>query len=62
MEGPALRLGGNMAWFWMIAGPNGAGKSTLVEHGVVHTATGLDLISLNADVRTRELRLADPDI
>ncbi len=51
-----------MAWFWMIAGPNGAGKSTLVEHGVVHTATGLDLISLNADVRTRELRLADPDI
>ena len=46
----------------MIASPNGAGKSTPVEYGVVHTATALDLISLNPDVRTRELSLAGPDL
>jgi predicted ABC-type ATPase len=45
----------------MIAGPNGAGKSTLVERGVVRAAIGFELTSLNADVRTRQILIADPE-
>ena len=44
----------------MISGPNGAGKSTLVEAGVVREAAGIELISLNADVRAKQLLDADP--
>jgi predicted ABC-type ATPase len=49
-----------MPRFWIIAGPNGAGKSTLVEHGAVRAAVGRDLLSLNADVRTKQILDADP--
>ena len=51
-----------MPWFWIVAGPNGAGKSTLVESGVVGAALGAGIVSLNADVRTRELLAAAPDM
>ena len=50
-----------MPWFWIVAGPNGAGKTTLVSAGVVASAAGVDLISLNADARTAEILAADPD-
>lgn len=43
-----------------MAGPNGAGKTTLVEKGIVQAIAGHDLVTLNADVRTRELLAADP--
>jgi predicted ABC-type ATPase len=49
-----------MPWFWIVAGPNGAGKTTLVEKGIVQAIVGHDLVTLNADVRTRELLEADP--
>jgi predicted ABC-type ATPase len=49
-----------MPWFWIAAGPNGAGKSTLVEKGIIQAITGGELVTLNADVRTRELLAADP--
>lgn len=49
-----------MPWFWIIAGPNGSGKSTLVEAGVVQQVLGTNLISLNADVRTKEILDKDP--
>lgn len=49
-----------MPWFWIVAGPNGAGKSTLTEAAVVRAALGMELVSLNADVRTRQLLDADP--
>jgi predicted ABC-type ATPase len=49
-------------WFWIVAGPNGAGKSTLVEAGVMRQVHVADLISLNADVRTRQILAADPAI
>jgi len=49
-----------MPWFWIVAGPNGAGKSTLVEKGLIQAVTGSDLLTLNADVRTRALLGADP--
>jgi len=49
-----------MPWFWIVAGPNGAGKSTLTEAGVVRAALGKDLVSLNADVRTRQILGTDP--
>jgi predicted ABC-type ATPase len=48
-----------MPWFWIVAGPNGAGKTTLVERGIVQAITGHELVTLNADVRTRELLVAD---
>jgi predicted ABC-type ATPase len=51
-----------MPWFWIVAGPNGAGKTTLVEKGVVQAIAGHDPVTLNADVRTRELLAADPFI
>jgi predicted ABC-type ATPase len=43
-----------------VAGPNGAGKTTLVEQGIIQAITGHDLVTLNADVRTRELQTAEP--
>lgn len=43
-----------------MAGPNGAGKTTLVEQGIIQAITGHDLVTLNADVRTRELLATDP--
>ena len=43
-----------------MAGPNGAGKTTLVEKGIIQAIAGHDLVTLNADVRTRELLAADP--
>lgn len=49
-----------MPWFWIVAGPNGAGKTTLVEKGMVQAIAGHELVTLNADVRTRELLAADP--
>jgi predicted ABC-type ATPase len=49
-----------MPWFWIVAGPNGAGKTTLVENGMVQAIAGHELVTLNADVRTRELLRADP--
>ena len=49
-----------MPWFWIVAGPNGAGKTTLVEKGMVQAIIGHHLVTLNADVRTRELLAADP--
>ena len=49
-----------MPWFWIVAGPNGAGKTTLVEKGLVQALVGHELVTLNADVRTRELLAADP--
>lgn len=49
-----------MPWFWMVAGPNGAGKTTLVESGLLQAIIGHDLLTLNADVRTRALLAADP--
>jgi predicted ABC-type ATPase len=49
-----------LPWFWIVAGPNGAGKTTLVERGIIQAITGHDLVTLNADVRTRELLAADP--
>jgi predicted ABC-type ATPase len=45
-----------------VAGPNGAGKTTLVERGIIQAITGHDLVTLNADVRTRELLAADPQL
>ena len=50
-----------MPWFWLVAGPNGAGKTTLVSAGVVRRASGLDLLSLNADERTAAILARDPD-
>jgi len=50
-----------MPRFWLVAGPNGAGKSTLVEAGVVAHALGTSLISLNADVRARQILAEAPD-
>jgi predicted ABC-type ATPase len=49
-----------LPWFWIVAGPNGAGKTTLVEKGIIQAITGHDLVTLNADVRTRELLAAEP--
>jgi predicted ABC-type ATPase len=49
-----------LPWFWIVAGPNGAGKTTLVEKGIIQAIAGHDLVTLNADVRTRELLAADP--
>jgi predicted ABC-type ATPase len=49
-----------LPWFWIVAGPNGAGKTTLVEQGIIQSIVGHDLLTLNADVRTRELLAADP--
>jgi predicted ABC-type ATPase len=49
-----------MPWFWIVAGPNGAGKSTLTEAGVVWDALDMELVSLNADVRTRQILDLDP--
>jgi predicted ABC-type ATPase len=49
-----------LPWFWIVAGPNGAGKTTLVEKGIIQAIVGHDLVTLNADVRTRELLAADP--
>jgi predicted ABC-type ATPase len=49
-----------MPSFWIIAGPDGAGKSTLVERGMVRAAVGFELTSLNADVQTRQILIADP--
>jgi predicted ABC-type ATPase len=51
-----------LPWFWIVAGPNGAGKTTLVEKGIIQAITGHDLVTLNADVRTRELLAADPQL
>ncbi|HEX3993956.1 MAG TPA: zeta toxin family protein [Acetobacteraceae bacterium] len=51
-----------MPWFWIVAGPNGAGKTTLVEKGIIQAITGRDLVTLNADVRTRELLAANPQL
>jgi predicted ABC-type ATPase len=50
-----------MPQFWIVAGPNGAGKSTVVERGVIRDVAGIELQSLNADQRTREILKADPD-
>ena len=50
-----------MPWFWIIAGPNGAGKTTLVSAGVVRKAAGIELTSLNADVRTAAILANAPD-
>jgi predicted ABC-type ATPase len=49
-----------LPWFWIVAGPNGAGKTTLVEKGIIQAIAGHDLVTLNADVRTRELLAAHP--
>jgi len=49
-----------MPWFWIVAGPNGAGKTTLVEKGILQAIAGHELVTLNADVRTRELLAVDP--
>ncbi|HLJ06271.1 MAG TPA: zeta toxin family protein [Acetobacteraceae bacterium] len=49
-----------MPWFWIVAGPNGAGKSTLVDAGVAGDALGTDLVSLNADVRTKQILDSHP--
>jgi len=47
-------------WMWIIAGPNGAGKSSFAEQ--FFTDLGYhDLIRLNADERTLELRKKSPD-
>lgn len=43
-----------------MAGPNGAGKTTLVDKGIIQAIVGHDLVTLNADVRTRELLAANP--
>jgi predicted ABC-type ATPase len=50
-----------MPWFWIIAGPNGAGKTTLVSAGVVRKIAGIELTSLNADVRTAAILANAPD-
>jgi predicted ABC-type ATPase len=49
-----------MSWFWIVAGPGGAGKTALVERGLVQAIAGHELVTLNADVRTRELLATDP--
>jgi predicted ABC-type ATPase len=59
LEDPGLTRVRWVPWFWIIAGPNGAGKSTLTEAGVVRAAADVELISLNADVRTRQILEAD---
>ena len=68
-KAPGLRKTGKTApenrcavpWFWIVAGPNGAGKSTLIEAGVVRRVTGTSLITLNADVRTKQILNAAPE-
>jgi predicted ABC-type ATPase len=52
-------------WLWIVAGPNGAGKSTLTE-GVIKElqSSGLirtEIIKLNADERTAQLKKLFPD-
>jgi predicted ABC-type ATPase len=52
-------------WLWIVAGPNGAGKSThterLIAKAQTASATPLDIIKLNADERTAELKKQFPD-
>ena len=50
-----------MPWFWIVAGPNGAGKTTLVTAGVVRQIAGIELTSLNADVRTAAILAKEPN-
>jgi predicted ABC-type ATPase len=47
-------------WFWILAGPNGAGKSTIEESGMPGAIIGHGLLTLNADVRTREIMADNP--
>lgn len=47
-------------WMWIIAGPNGAGKSTFAKPFLDGIAPP-DMIRLNADERTLELRAKFPD-
>jgi predicted ABC-type ATPase len=51
-----------MPWMWLIAGPNGSGKSTAVDGNILESLTRDALHKLNADVRTRELRLTHPGL
>jgi predicted ABC-type ATPase len=52
-------------WLWIVAGPNGAGKSTHTAKLIVDLEAsgfiGADIIKLNADERTAELRKQFPD-
>ena len=52
-------------WLWIVAGPNGAGKSThterLIAKAQTASATPLEIIKLNADERTAELKKQFPD-
>ncbi len=52
-------------WLWLIAGPNGAGKSTYTAKMIADLqASGVlacEIIKLNADERTAELRKQFPD-
>ena len=52
-------------WLWIVAGPNGAGKTThtakLIAKLQAAGATDADIIKLNADERTAELRTHFPD-
>jgi predicted ABC-type ATPase len=47
-------------WMWLIAGPNGAGKSSFTDQFLADLGHR-DLIRLNADDRTVELRQQSPD-
>lgn len=46
-------------WMWIIAGPNGAGKSSFAEDFLINIGYP-DLVKLNADERTLELRKQFP--
>ena len=52
-------------WLWIVAGPNGAGKSThtaeLIATLQASGSADFEIIKLNADERTAELRKQFPD-
>ncbi|MDR3568612.1 MAG: hypothetical protein P4L43_11360 [Syntrophobacteraceae bacterium] len=52
-------------WLWIVAGPNGAGKSThtakLIADFQASGFIGAEIVKLNADERTAELKKQFPD-
>jgi len=52
-------------WLWIVAGPNGAGKSThaakLITNLQASGVLGSEIVKLNADERTAELKKQFPD-